>query len=79
MLGICYGMQLIASALDGGVESAARREYGPATIEVTQPSPLFRDLPRIAGCLDEPRRPRHAPAHRLCGDRQLATTPRLPG
>jgi GMP synthase (glutamine-hydrolysing) len=45
VLGICYGMQLIASALDGGVESAARREYGPATIQVTQPSPLFRDLP----------------------------------
>ncbi len=45
VLGICYGMQLIASALDGGVESAARREYGPATIEVTQPSPLFRGLP----------------------------------
>ena len=37
VLGICYGMQLIASALDGGVESAARREYGPATIQVTQP------------------------------------------
>src|SRR5215213_3598417 len=45
VLGICYGMHLIASALNGGVESAARREYGPATIEVTQPSPLFRDLP----------------------------------
>jgi GMP synthase (glutamine-hydrolysing) len=45
VLGICYGMHLIASALDGGVESAPRREYGPATIEVTQPSPLFRDLP----------------------------------
>ena len=45
VLGICYGMQLIASALDGGVESAVRREYGPATIEVTQPSPLFRNLP----------------------------------
>jgi GMP synthase (glutamine-hydrolysing) len=45
VLGICYGMQLIASALDGGVESAARREYGPATIQVTQPSPLFRDMP----------------------------------
>ncbi|MCC2630021.1 MAG: synthase, large subunit, partial [Thermomicrobiales bacterium] len=45
VLGICYGMQLIASALDGGVESATRREYGPATVELTQPSPLFRDLP----------------------------------
>ncbi|MDF2757968.1 MAG: synthase, large subunit [Thermomicrobiales bacterium] len=45
VLGICYGMQLIASALDGGVESATRREYGPATVELTQPSPLFRNLP----------------------------------
>jgi GMP synthase (glutamine-hydrolysing) len=45
VLGICYGMQLIANALDGGVEPAARREYGPATLEVTQPSPLFRGLP----------------------------------
>jgi GMP synthase (glutamine-hydrolysing) len=45
VLGICYGMQLIANALDGGVEPATRREYGPAKIEVTQSSPLFRDLP----------------------------------
>ena len=45
VLGICYGMQLIARALDGSVEPAARREYGPATIEVTQQSPLFRNLP----------------------------------
>jgi GMP synthase (glutamine-hydrolysing) len=45
VLGICYGMQLIANALDGDVEPAVRREYGPATIEVTQPSPLFRNLP----------------------------------
>ena len=45
VLGICYGMQLIASALDGGVESAARREYGPATVELTQPSPIFQGLP----------------------------------
>ena len=45
VLGICYGMQLIAGALDGGVERAVRREYGPATIEVTHQSPLFRDLP----------------------------------
>jgi GMP synthase (glutamine-hydrolysing) len=45
VLGICYGMQLLANALDGGVEPATRREYGPAKIEVTQSSPLFRDLP----------------------------------
>jgi len=46
ILGICYGMQLIANALDGEVEPATRREYGPATIEVTAPSPLFRGLPQ---------------------------------
>src|SRR5215212_10171017 len=45
VLGICYGMQLIANALDGGVEAAARREYGPAKIEVTHPSPLFKEMP----------------------------------
>ena len=45
VLGICYGMQLIANALDGGVEPAARREYGPAKIEVTHPSPLFKEMP----------------------------------
>ena len=30
VLGICYGMHLIANALDGVVEAAHRREYGPA-------------------------------------------------
>ncbi len=46
-LGICYGMQLLAHALGGGVAPADRREYGPATIEVadTSASPLFADLP----------------------------------
>ena len=46
VLGICYGMQLIANALDGEVEPAARREYGPATIQLTGSSPLFRGLPQ---------------------------------
>jgi len=45
VLGICYGMHLIANALGGDVESASRREYGPATIDVVEPSPLFRNLP----------------------------------
>ncbi len=35
VLGICYGMQLLARALGGSVAPASRREYGPATIEVT--------------------------------------------
>lgn len=35
VLGICYGMQLIAHTLGGKVDPADRREYGPATISVT--------------------------------------------
>ncbi len=35
VLGICYGMQLMATQLEGHVELAhEQREYGPATIEV---------------------------------------------
>ena len=45
VLGICYGMQLLAQALGGVVEPAMRREYGPATIEVDRTSPLFAGLP----------------------------------
>jgi GMP synthase (glutamine-hydrolysing) len=32
ILGICYGMQLMARAAGGFVERADRREYGPATV-----------------------------------------------
>ncbi len=44
LLGICYGMQLLARALGGRVERSARREYGPAVIQVQHPAPLFTDL-----------------------------------
>jgi GMP synthase (glutamine-hydrolysing) len=45
VLGICYGMQLLAHQLGGRVSPGARHEYGPATIEVSEPSPLFASLP----------------------------------
>ena len=45
MLGICYGMQLMAHQLGGRVAPLRRREYGPASIEVDDPEPLFTDLP----------------------------------
>ena len=47
VLGICYGMQLIAQALGGSVEPADRREYGPALLRVVPDamSPLFNHLP----------------------------------
>jgi GMP synthase (glutamine-hydrolysing) len=45
ILGICYGMQLLAYQLGGRVASAAKREYGPAMVRVAARSPLFADLP----------------------------------
>ncbi len=46
MLGICYGMQLMAFLLGGRVGGGGRREYGPAQITVLSPEPLFSGLPR---------------------------------
>ena len=45
VLGICYGMQLLAHQLGGRVAGTGRREYGPASVRVDDPSPLFKDLP----------------------------------
>lgn len=45
VLGICYGMQLLTHHLGGHVTRAAKQEYGPATVELTDPtSPLFANL-----------------------------------
>ena len=42
VLGICYGMQLLAHNLGGVVAPSATREYGPAEIELLDPhNPLF--------------------------------------
>jgi GMP synthase (glutamine-hydrolysing) len=46
VLGICYGMQLMAKSLGGRVERARRREYGRATLTVTNGRALFRGIPR---------------------------------
>jgi len=45
VLGICYGMQLIAHHLGGEVASATKREYGPAVLAVDHPGELFAGLP----------------------------------
>lgn len=42
ILGICYGMQVIAHALGGIVETSNKREYGRASIEVTDSNSLFK-------------------------------------
>ncbi len=44
VLGICYGMQLLAHALGGRVTSAPQREYGPASVELVHPDPLLAPL-----------------------------------
>ncbi len=44
LLGICYGMQLLAHQLGGTVEKAQRREYGPAAIDIDIPGDIFYDI-----------------------------------
>jgi len=45
VLGLCYGMHLLAHHLGGRVISAAKREYGPAEVEWVGPDdPLFGGL-----------------------------------
>ncbi|MEK4427243.1 glutamine-hydrolyzing GMP synthase [Solibacillus sp. FSL K6-1523] len=46
ILGICYGMQLIAHTQGGKVEGADTREYGKAEINVTADNKLFGELPK---------------------------------
>jgi len=45
VLGICYGLQLMAHRLGGKVRAAEKREYGHATVEVLNGSRLFQELP----------------------------------
>ena len=44
VLGICYGMQLLAHQLGGSVEPATEREYGFAVVRKNAPSDLFDGL-----------------------------------
>ena len=46
VLGICYGAQLMAIELGGDVMPAAKREYGPAAVQITQEDGLFAGLDR---------------------------------
>src|SRR3989454_3033683 len=41
VLGICYGMQLMAHHLGGQVEFSAQREYGAGMLHITNSSHLF--------------------------------------
>jgi len=41
VLGICYGVQLMAHLLGGKVEGASEREYGAAKVKITKPTGIL--------------------------------------
>jgi len=77
VLGICYGLQLMAHSLGGKVLPAKEREYGPATIEVVEPlGPLagFEAGEQVPVWMSHGDRVESLPA----GFRSLARTPSAP-
>ena len=50
VLGICYGMQLIAALLGGRVERAKEREYGRIQVRMNGPSPLLDGMKEESVC-----------------------------
>lgn len=44
ILGICYGMQLMAYCLGGRVSRAKRREFGKAILRISEHIKLFKDI-----------------------------------
>jgi GMP synthase (glutamine-hydrolysing) len=49
VLGICYGMQTMASQLGGRVDTSDMREFGYAQVVVESPSPLLQDITDYVG------------------------------
>ncbi len=62
ILGICYGLQLMARALGGDVLAATRREYGPAAITVVEDPELPEEARLFGGT------PREQPVWMSHGD-----------
>src|ERR687893_1139235 len=50
VLGICYGMQLIATELGGKVEGADVGEFGRSDLTIREPGRLFTGLPTEQTC-----------------------------
>ncbi len=46
ILGICYGMQLIAYQHNGKIENSKIREYGASNLEIIGSSDLFNNVPK---------------------------------
>ncbi|OGW37274.1 MAG: glutamine-hydrolyzing GMP synthase [Nitrospirae bacterium RBG_13_39_12] len=45
IMGICYGMQLIAQCLGGKVEKAQKREYGKSELVIDDREDIFKGIP----------------------------------
>ena len=50
VLGICYGLQLMAKLRGGEVKRTELAEYGGTAVRVTEPGTLFLDLPAQMSC-----------------------------
>ena len=75
ILGICYGMQLMAKLTGGEVSGSGSNEYGKTEIKLDLGSPLFEDLKPAETCWM---------SHKDCvekvppGFKVIASTPNLP-
>ena len=75
VLGICYGMHLMAHVLGGEVAAEGKREYGPATVEIEEHGALFDGLaPRERAWMSHGDTVQRLPP----GFRAIASTERLP-
>jgi GMP synthase (glutamine-hydrolysing) len=63
VLGICYGMQLVARELGGRVESAEVGEFGRSELTVRDPGRLFAGLPQRQTCWMSHRDTVYSPPH----------------
>jgi GMP synthase (glutamine-hydrolysing) len=75
MLGICYGMQLIAQQLDGEVDHTDRAEFGRSELKAEAGSALFEGLPAEQACWMSHRDSVVAPPS---GSRVTASSPSAP-
>jgi GMP synthase (glutamine-hydrolysing) len=50
VLGICYGMQFMLSALGGTVRRAGKREYGFAELNILRPAGVFKGIQKKTRC-----------------------------
>jgi GMP synthase (glutamine-hydrolysing) len=50
VLGICYGMQFMVSALGGDVQKAGKREYGFAELEIRKSTDFFKGVKKKSTC-----------------------------